>query len=130
MVPLSFFTRRLALSLTLVFWSNFLFGQVLISLLLSTAMLIFFLLAKPLETPEANKLEVFNEAVGLLITVFLMLFSPFVAEPETRNWIGIGYIVSLSTFAAVHIFLMLWNVQGKYKLWLRLKRSLYHGGHC
>ena len=43
---------------------------------------------KPLETPFANKMEVFNEYTIILLTYGIMCFTDLVPDPKTRFLIG------------------------------------------
>jgi len=43
---------------------------------------------KPLTDSLANQLEIFNSCMILLMIYCMMLFTPFVADPEMRHQIG------------------------------------------
>mmetsp|Transcript_46376 Transcript_46376/g.61428 ORF Transcript_46376/g.61428 Transcript_46376/m.61428 type:complete len:128 (+) Transcript_46376:1572-1955(+) len=101
-----FFVRRIILCLTLVFWSEFFWGQISLQFLISTLLIIVIQWARPLDTIFATWMETFNECTNLILLYILMLFSDFVGDPETRSQIGIAYMVIIICFAAVHLFFL------------------------
>ena len=102
-----FFARRLVLCATLVFWQDFLWGQVALQFMTSTWMIIMLQWWKPLEDSYAVYIETFNEVLMLFLLYTLLLFSDFVKSPETRNTVGFAYIAMVGTFAGVHVIILL-----------------------
>jgi len=90
---LSFFVRRLVLAFSLIVWHDFFWGQIALQFAVATFLVILLQLGHPMETPFANHMETFNECVTLQILYLLMTFTPFVPLAETRNSLGIVYIV-------------------------------------
>lgn len=60
-VPCIFFLRRLVLAWTLVYWQEFLWGQVAVQFASSTLVIIFLCWAGPLKSNFFLRLEIFNE---------------------------------------------------------------------
>ena len=98
-----FFVRRLLLSLTLVFWMEFFWGQVALQFGLSTMLIIVIHWTRPLDSDFATRMETFNECTNMVVLYMLMLFSDFVDKPETRSQIGLLYIGVIICFALVHM---------------------------
>ena len=73
----SFFIRRAMLAITLVFWYDFLLGQVAIQFMLLTFMIILIQWYHPRDCSYANTVETFNEITQLNIIVMLVCFSDF-----------------------------------------------------
>ena len=98
-----FFMRRLLLCLTLVFWTEFFWGQVALQFGLSTLLIIVIHWTRPLDSDFATRMETFNECTNMVVLYMLMLFSDFVGKPETRSQIGLIYIGVIICFALVHL---------------------------
>jgi len=117
LVSLAFFVRRSLLCLTLVFWYEFFWGQVAIQLMITLAMIILVGWTQPFDSSFANRIELFNEWIGLLILYCIMCFSDFVPDAETRNQNGVVLIGVICIHAGVHICFMLAGIFFKLKLW-------------
>ena len=78
LVPVFFFLRRLLMGLTLIFWSDFLWGQICIQFFLSTALVIILGWFRPLDSSFTNNMEILNEMTTLCILYMIMCFSDFV----------------------------------------------------
>ena len=102
-IAMVYFMRRLMLSMTLVFWPEFLWGQISLQFLLSTFLIIIIQWIQPLESSFANRMETFNEVTTILILYTLMLFSDYIESSVTRSFVGLVYIGILVTFALVHL---------------------------
>ena len=125
LVPLSFFVRRMTMSLVLVFWHDFLWGQLALQLYLSIFILIFIGWTRPLDSDFANNMELFNEVIGILSMYCLMLFSDFVGDPEARAVCGYGFIGIVCIFALVHIFILIQDTCSS--LYQAIRRKYYKG---
>ena len=114
-----FFLRRLLLSLTLIFWASFFWGQVALQYFISTALIIVIQWARPFNSAFATKIETFNECTNMVILYILMLFSDFVGDLETRSNLGNVYIGLIIAFSSVHLwFLFSDSIK---KLYLKVK---------
>lgn len=79
-----FYVRRVTLAASLVYWKSFLWGQVALQFLVLIFMLIFIQWHNPTNTPSYQRLETFNELVGLNLTILLMTFSDFQSDVNRR----------------------------------------------
>ena len=104
-----FFIRRMILCATLIFWTEFFWGQVAVQFMISTIIIIVILWFRPMESIFATKMELFNECTNLMVLYLLMIFSDFVRDPETRSNVGTFYICVIIAFAGVHIIFMLYD---------------------
>ena len=110
LIPVSFFIRRIAFCLTVVFWLEFLWGQVAIQLMTSVFMVIYLQWSRPLDSRFANNMETFNEVISLFTLYLLMCFSDFISDPMIRSLCGKAFIAVVCLYAAVHIFLLFHGV--------------------
>ena len=102
-----FFVRRLIFVIFVIVLKDYLWGQLAMQNFVSLGMVIFLQLYKPLESNFANNIETFNEATVILMTYFLMCFTDFVPDAETRSELGNYYNgVSLGNIV-VHMLIML-----------------------
>ena len=81
LLPAFLFGRRICFTLSLLLIRHFLWAQIAVMFLFSTAMVIFLLTMKPFESPTATKLEVFNEVTLTMLSYGLMMFTDFVPDP-------------------------------------------------
>ena len=109
----------------LVFWLEFLWGQVAIQLMVSVSMMILLQWARPLDSALANNMETFNEVATLLVLYLLMCFSDFVASPETRNDCGKVFIALVAIYAIVHFAVLFGDIYTKIRLSIRKKYYNY-----
>ena len=86
------------------------------------AVLGYLLFYKPLESPLASRLEVFNEVTILNMTYMLMCFSGFVHDEVTRSNVGFFYVGVIIINIAVHLTLLLLSNAWKLKLIFRRYR--------
>ena len=127
------------LSLTLVFWFDFLWGQIAIQFLIVTLMLIIIQYFNPLSTPNYQKLETFNELVCLNLTTMLMTFSDYTGDVIMRQEIGYAMISLVCLYCVVHIAPILkedfWRIKHlcrrqyykRRKQWIMYQRSKQQG---
>ena len=102
-VPIVFFTRRLSIVLTLVFWQEFIWGQVALQFMMCVGMIIFVQWFRPFDDAFSNTMETFNEIITLMILYMLFLFTDFVGAPATRRYLGFAYIGIILLYALVHL---------------------------
>ena len=119
--PAMYFIRRMALTLTAVYWSKFFWGQICCQFAISTTLIIFLQWSKPLKSKLENNLETFNECMTLVALYLLMCFTDFVSSPVDRDMIGYYYIAIILIFVGVHMLLMLTAIL--YSLRLFVKRQ-------
>ena len=118
--PVFFFVRRLIFAISAVYLQNFLWAQLAIQMMISVVMVMYLKTYKPMDSPFSNRMEVLNECTMIVLVYFLMLFTDFVPNPETRNNIGRFYIGINILHPGIHlIFLFL---ETCYKLKLVCKR--------
>lgn len=72
-------------------------------------MVIYLLNLWPLESKTATKIEVFNEQTCFMLLYGLMLFSDFVASPETRYSVGWLYIAVVASNILVHASILIFD---------------------
>ena len=70
--PLSFYLRRLTFSAVLVFWYEFIWGQIALMAMLSTAMIIYIQWFKPMSSRSLTNITTFNECIALC-TIYIMM---------------------------------------------------------
>ena len=86
-------------------------------------MVIYLYHVKPLESPFAIKMEVFNECTLVCLSYGLMLFTDFVPDPEVRYTIGWYYMTGSLGNIAVHLCFL---IHASYKLIRRkVRKKLY-----
>ena len=95
--PAHFFGRRIAFTLSVLLFKEFIWGQIVNQFAFSITMIIYLVHVEFLETPFAIKMEVFNECTIIMLLYGLMLFTTYVPDPMVRYRFGWTYIfVSLS----------------------------------
>ena len=128
LVPLSYFLRRIAMCLCLVFWIEFFWGQIAVQIMATVFVIILLQWSRPLESNFATNMETFNEVITLLVIYLLMCFSDFVGDPTMRNECGKAFIAIVIFYALVHITLLFKDVIAKLilscrKCFLRCKKN-------
>ena len=83
-VPILFFTKRLVFVSFLIVANEYLWVQVATLNFLALASIIYVLWFRPMESRQANLIEVFNDYTLLLLTYLLWCFTDIIGEPETR----------------------------------------------
>ena len=108
LIPLiTFFGRRMLFAVILISMRASLWFQLLIQMLISLAISIYFVHFKPCETSSQTKLWAFNEIIILVIVVLLMCFSDAVQDAKTRHQLGYGFIALSVGNIAVNLAFML-----------------------
>ena len=85
-------------------------------------MCMYLLWYRPFAQNSLNHIEAFNEATILVLTYFLLCFTDFVLDAETRYNLGFYYIATSFFNMAVHMFLMLRSSFIKARLSCRKRR--------
>lgn len=119
LIPAAFFLRRLLMCLTLVFWSRFIWGQIAIQFLTSTALVILIGWYRPLDSAYANNMELLTEVATLWILYTVICFSNFILEPATRHLCGYGFIGVLALFVAIHLLVLVYSICKALKFYIR-----------
>lgn len=114
--PVSYFLRRLLFTVVLVFWYEFLWGQIAIMAMLSVFMIIFILWFRPMESNFATNIETFNECIALNVIYLMMSMSDAVPDVVARNIYGQFFIVILSVYLGVHMIILFQDICYKIKL--------------
>ena len=114
--PVSYFLRRLSFTAVLVFWYEFLWGQIAIMAMLSVAMIIFILWFRPMESNFVTNIETFNECIALCIIYLMMSMSDAVPDVEARSIYGQFFIVVISIYLGVHMVILFSDICYKIKL--------------
>lgn len=104
--PAIFFLRRAVFIFSIIYWVDFLWGQIALQLLSTILMTVYLLEFRPLSTPFANRMELMNEVTTLFLTYGLMCFTKFLPDPEMRNKGGFLYIGILAGNILIHLVLM------------------------
>ena len=91
----------------LIKFSEYYAVQMLIHILFALGTMNFLLHFKPYESPLINKTEIYNEGCIIILTYLALCFTNFVPDPETRDGIGICYIVTNSLMLSFHILILL-----------------------
>ena len=121
-----FMARRLAFAIIVVVISDLSWAQVQLCLFMFSLMIIFIGIMRPFRLPSYNYIELTNESLVLMLAYFLIVYSPFVPDGETRyqlGWVNIGFIGLLIIFNLfVIIMQQTFSMKRKFKLYL-LKRA-------
>ena len=99
--PVVFLLRRLFLAAIVVFWPDRSYFQIQTIIFKCSLVMIFTGYMEPLITRIANRMELINDAIVLMCSYFLIIFSSLVDDPETRYtsaWPLIGLILGLILF--------------------------------
>ena len=114
--PLSYFLRRLTFSVVLVFWVDFLWGQIAVMCMISVALIIFNNLARPMDSAFATNMENFNEVIALCVIYCVMSLSDANPDVVSRQIYGTCFIALIGVYLTVHISILLSDVCYKIKL--------------
>ena len=68
-----------------------------------------------MESKFATNIETFNECIALCTIYLMMSMSDAVQDVEVRNFYGLGFIVVLSVYLAVHLIVLFGDVCYKIK---------------
>lgn len=91
--PYFFLLRRLVLAYTVIFLAEYLFLQISLTFICSTALIIYFIHFKPYRDMFMNQIELFNEFTILMLVYFLWGFTDNVSDPELKWNFGMLYSV-------------------------------------
>ena len=125
---LTFFLRRLSLSLTLVFWQQFFWGQIFFQFMISTGLIILLQWFRPLKEKSANHWEIFNEYANLVFLLLLMLMSDYLLDLQIRQDLGTTYIVCVCLFVLTHVVAIAAGVFCSIRM--RFRMCYYKGTNC
>ena len=113
--PFSYFLRRLAFSAVLVFWYEFIWGQIATMAMLSTAIIIYIQWFKPMTSGSLTNIMTFNECIALCTIYVMMSMSDAVLDAEVKILYGLFYIAVLGLYLAVHVLNLSGDVMFKIK---------------
>ena len=105
-LPILFFTKRLVFISFLIVANDYLWFQIATLNFLALLSIIYMLWFKPMESLQANLIEVFNDYTLLVLTYFLWCFTDIVGEAETRYELGYIFIAVVLGNVACHLLLM------------------------
>ena len=80
--------------------------QLAIQSAFSVVIAVYILHTRPLETPFANKMEVYNECTIITLSYGLLCFTDAVPDPEAQYTIGWSYIIVYLANITLHILLL------------------------
>ena len=115
-----FFGRRMAFIASVILLEDLLWAQLAIHINISVFMIIFLLTYWPFESFFAVRMAVMDECTILVLSYFLLCFTDFVPEAETRSEIGHFYVAVVLVNVLVHFIFLLLDIGSKSKL--RCKR--------
>ena len=84
LVPIFYFTKRLIFTLILIVTKDYLWVQVFTMTFMTLSSASYILYYKPLDSPKANMIEVFNDCTVLTLIYLILCFTDIVEKPETR----------------------------------------------
>jgi len=122
-IPVSlgfFFGRRIAFIASVILLEDLLWAQLAIHINISVFMIIFLLTYWPFESFFAVRMAVMDECTILVLSYFLLCFTDFVPEAESRSEIGHVYIAVVLSNVLVHFIFLMHDSGSKSKL--RCKR--------
>ena len=86
--PMLYFARSVILSLSLVYFQDKFWLQLLISMSATMTVAMFLQRCKPFDNWFENHLQTFNQIITVCILYLMMCFTDFVSEPEMRYNLG------------------------------------------
>ena len=102
-----FFARRIIFVLSVIQISDFLWFQLATQTIVSVTLVAFIWTYDCFNSAQLKWIETVNEITIILLTYILFCFTDFVADPQTRNDLGLVYIfISLLNITG-HILIML-----------------------
>ena len=122
-VPIVFFARRITVVLTLIYWQEFLWGQVAVQIMMCLCMIILLQWFRPFDDAFSNNVETFNELITMMILYMLFLFTDFVGKPDTRRLLGFAYIGVILVYSLVHLTILFSDSYRKVKKRIRLCKA-------
>ena len=103
---MTFFIRRIAFVLSIMFLSEYLLWQLSIQIVNSLVIIIMLLVWKPLNSTFANIKEVFNEFTILLMSYIILSFTGAESDPEKRAMLGRCLIGLSSSNILFHLIIL------------------------
>ena len=121
MYPFNFCLRRLAAVAVIFSMNNHGAIQIIFSVYCNILSIIYITRVKPMPHRAANRIEIFNEVMILVISLNLFTFTDFV--PDSKHRFNMGYMMLAQNYLmiSVNILLTIFNTTIHYKLHLRLK---------
>ena len=117
--------RRLIMVILIIIFINYSYAQVMLITFTSSLVMIFQGWFSPYKDPIVNRLELFNEAMIVINTYFLFLYTDFVPSPEDRYTMGWANIGLLSIMVLPNLaFILIKSIRDLYHF-LRLKHLKY-----
>ena len=80
--------------------------QLILFMLPTVAVMMLLALVKPLESPSANKMELYNSFMILLMTYCLMCFTPFALDAMARYTMGYVMVALTVKNIVVNIYVV------------------------
>ena len=109
--PLSFMLRRLTLCLVIIFWPEFLWGQLAMMMMTSQGLIMYIQWFRPFESNFVMAVETFNEMTNLFTLYLMMAFSDAEPNVEARNSIyGNLFIAVIIVYLTFHGSLLIVDV--------------------
>ncbi len=97
--------RRLVFVLTIFYLSEYLYFQIVIFILGNILYLLYLIYGKPIST--GLYIEVFNEVITLILSVFLLIFTDFVKDADIKYRTGYAFIVLFIIDVIVNFVLLI-----------------------
>jgi len=104
--PVIFVARRIIFGLVAVFFYDFVWLQLAIQIHLTIFAACYLVEFKPFSDPLVQKLEVFNEVVGLSMTNLLFCFTDLIHDEEMNYAVGYIFIGLLVFNICTHLYFM------------------------
>ena len=105
--PVTFYLRKVLFVASIIFFDDFVWGQLALILFFSVRMIILIQWYQPYSTKYSNRLETFNEVCILCLTYIAMCYTDFVPDPIVRYEFGLCYIGMNGFMILVHVTLIL-----------------------
>lgn len=93
--------------------------QVFLADILSTSLLIYFILVKPFNDSWGNRIQILNELTVLTCVWLMFLFSAYVPEPELRYDLAYYFLYFVGFDMAINIIYLVYTLVTKIYLALR-----------
>ena len=121
--PFFFVVRRLLFFVAVIFFQDFIWGQVAIQFVCCITMVIYLLYWWPFETRLFTKIEVLNETTCIFLCYHLFMFTDWLPVAQTRYIMGWSFIVVIVMNLIFHLFNLLGNTFSSLK---RKSRKAHH----
>ena len=107
--PFLFLLRRLAFTAVVIWFDYFVWGQIAMQFSSCITMVIYFGFVWPFESHTITKLEIFNEIVAINLCYFMLCFTDWVSEANTRYLVGWVFIGVICSHLFTHLVFLLHN---------------------